>query len=464
MSRPVSNYKQLGESGLRRSGGWVQEEFLPELRWPRAGHVYKEMSDNDPVVGAILYLAEMLIRNVEWRTEACGDSAADKEAAEFIQTCMDDMDMGWSETISEILSMLTYGYSFHEVVYKIRRGPEETNSKYRSNHSDGKIGWKRMPIRSQATLWEWEFAKDGDIKAFVQQTDGGKHAVIPLSKGLLFRTRVSRDNPEGKSLLRNAYRPWYFKKRIEEIEGIGIERDLAGLPMLTAPEGMDLWNKEDENMVSLKANAELLVQSIRRDAEEGVLLPAGWKLELLSTGSSRQFDTNTIINRYDNRIAITMLSDLILIGSDKTGSFAMAESKQSLLATALEANLANIAQVVNKYAVDKLLRLNNMEGKAKIVPGEVESPSVKEISLLLRAMGLDISKDHALNNHLRKIASLPEIDEATFNELYSEPEVKEPEQENTDIEDEDLEDNEADRQDDTVENDLEIGNGDYVGQ
>jgi hypothetical protein len=470
MTKAVNNYKQLGDSGLRRTGGYVYEEFLPQLRWPRAGNIYKEMADNDPVVGAILYLAEMLIRNVDWKTEGMTDSAEDKAAAEFLQECMDDMDMSWNDTISEILSVLTYGYSFHEVVYKIRRGPEETNAKYRSQFTDGKVGWRRIPVRSQATLWEWEFAEDGDIKAFVQQGEK-RQVVIPLSKGLLFRTRVSRDNPEGKSLLRNAYRPWYFKKRIEEIEGIGIERDLAGLPMLTAPEGMDLWSTTDENMVALKANAEKLVQSIRRDAEEGILLPNGWELKLLSTGSSRQFDTNTIINRYDNRIAITMLSDLILIGSDNTGSFAMAESKQSLLATALEAQLDNIAQIFNKYAVNKLLRINNMPGKAKIVPGEVESPSVKEVSLLLRAMGLDISKDHVLQNHLRKIASFPELNDSDFKEIYAEQgdvakaEVAAKNAEK--IAADQAEAAEADPEnnvDDTVENDFEQNDLDYAGQ
>ena len=223
------NYKQLGSTGLRRHGGYVYEEFLPNLRWPRAGDVYQEMADNDPVVGAILYLAEMLIRNAEWTTEAASDKSEDVEAAEFLYSCMHDMDMSWADTISEILSMLTYGFSFHEVVYKIRRGPHERNSKFRSKHSDGKIGWRRMPIRSQDTLHEWMFDDEGDIKAFVQHNPNtSKIVVIPLSKGLLFRTRVSRDNPEGKSLLRNAYRPWYFKKHIEEIEGIGIERDLAG--------------------------------------------------------------------------------------------------------------------------------------------------------------------------------------------------------------------------------------------
>jgi hypothetical protein len=338
---------------------------------------------------------------------------------------MEDMDTSWEDAMSEIISMMTYGFSFHEIVYKVRRGPDELNGKYRSDYTDGRIGWRRIPIRAQRSLHEWVFAEDGDIKGFVQLAEPDyKVTTIPLSKGLLFRTRVSRDNPEGKSLLRNAYRPWYFKKRIEEIEGIGIERDLAGLPVLTAPEGMDLWNDQDERMVALKANAEALVQSVRRDTEEGLLLPHGWEMKLLATGSARQFDTNAIINRYDNRIAITMLSDLILMGSDKTGSFAMAESKQSMLSTALESQLSNIAGVFNKYAVPKLFKLNGMTGKAKIVQGEVETPSLKELALILRAMNVDISKDKELMNYLRKISSLPQMSDETFEEVYKEQSEK----------------------------------------
>ena len=233
---------------------------------------------------------------------------------------------------------------------------------------------------------------------------------IPLSKGLLFRTQINKDNPEGKSLLRNAYRAWYFKKHIEEIEGIGIERDLAGFPTLTAPEGLDLWNNEDPEMVSVRANAENLIKSIRRDSEEGALLPNGWKLELLSTGSARQFDTNAIINRYDNRIAITMLSDIVLIGGEKTGSFALADTKKSLLASALEAQVQNIADILNSYAVPKLFYYNSFPGLKefpRIVPGQIETPDIRELALILKAMGVDVSRDFELQNSLRTVASLP---------------------------------------------------------
>jgi hypothetical protein len=335
---------------------------------------------------------------------------------------MGDMDMSWDNTICEILSMMVYGFSFHEIVYKVRRGPEETNSKYRSKYSDGRIGWRRLPCRAQTSLAEWEFDEEGDVRAFIQRCEPDFKTVrIPMTKGLLFRTRISKDNPEGKSLLRNAYRSWFFKKHFEEIEGIGIERDLAGFPVLTAPENLDLWNEEDPKMVKMRADAEALVASVRRDSEEGMLLPHGWELKLLTSGSSRQIDIGSTIDRYDNRIAITMLSDIILIGNNRTGSFALADTKQSLLAAALQAQVSNIADVFNAFAVPKLFAMNSFPGLVdfpKIVPSGIQTPSVQEVALMLRAMGLNISKDKELLSYLWHILGFPSMSEETFKEVY----------------------------------------------
>lgn len=421
------NYKQLGVSGLRRYGPYIYEEFLPELRWPRAGKIYQEMADNDAVIGAVLYLAEMLIRGVDWHVEPCGDSAEDKEAAEFLESCMHDMDSSWANTICEVLSMLTYGFSFHEIVYKVRRGPDETNPKYRSKFNDGKIGWRRMPIRAQTSLHEWEFNDEGDVVAFIQNCEPNFDIIrIPMSKGLLFRTRISKDNPEGKSLLRNAYRSWFFKKHFEEIEGIGIERDLAGFPVMTAPEGMDLWNDEDPKMTKLRSDAETLVASVRRDSEEGVLLPYGWELKLLTSGSSRQIDIGETIERYDNRIATTLLSDIILLGN-KSGSYALAETKQSLLSSALQSQLYNIADVFNAKAVPDLFKANNfvgLSGFPKIVPSNIQTPTLSELALMLRAMNLNIASDKKLLDYLRHVLSMPKLDDETFNEVYKDQAAK----------------------------------------
>ena len=418
----------FGSTGLKRYGAQIYEEFLPELRWPRAARIYQEMADNDPVVGSILYLAEMLIRGTKWTVEPAGKTPEDIAAKEFLESCMNDMEVSWASTITEILSMMTYGFSLHEIVYKVRRGPDESSARYRSKYSDGRIGWRCLPIRSQSSISEWNYNEDNEIISVTQDPESeAKTVKIPFSKLLLFRTKVSRDNPEGRSLLRNAYRPWFFKKHFEEIEGIGIERDLAGFPVLKSPADLDLWNEDDPRMVTLRARAEEVVASVRRDSEEGLLLPHGWDLELLGSSSSRQIDIGGTIDRYDNRIAITMLSDIILIGGQKTGSFALADSKQSMLASALQSQLLNIADVFNTHAVPKLFKFNTFKvvELPKIVPSEIQNPSLRELAMVVRAMGMNIAGDFKMHNYFRHILGMPQLTEDVFEAVYK-PQMQKP--------------------------------------
>ena len=103
----MANSKEIGRIGQRRYGGTIYEEFLHELRGKRGIEVYREMSENDDIVGAILFAIEMLVRQCDWNIEPGGDTAKDKEAAEFVESCMNDMQDTWIDTISEILSFLT---------------------------------------------------------------------------------------------------------------------------------------------------------------------------------------------------------------------------------------------------------------------------------------------------------------------------------------------------------------------
>lgn len=409
------SFVELGVPGLNRWGGYVYEEFLPNLRHPQSTKVYKEMSSNDPVVGAILFAAKQLIRSATWTVRRQGDNNVDYAAAEFLESCLYDMSTTWSNTITEILSMLVYGWSYHEVVYKRRLG-DVRNPKWASKYNDGRIGWRKLAGRAQSTLDKWEFDSDGSIAGMHQSAPPDyEHVFIPIEKALLFRTEADYDNPEGRSVLRNAYRPWYFKKRIEEIEGIGIERDLAGLPVLTPPEGVDIWNPKDPDAVRLKQIAEQLVTNIRRDQNEGIVKPFGWELTLLSTGSRRQFDTNAIINRYDQRIAITILADIVMLGAEKVGSFALSEVKKGLFAVALETFLDSICDVFNRYAIPKLFSFNAFPGLTKLPKlehSEIETPDLTELARYIQALsgsGMPLFPDTDLENYLRQVASMPKV-------------------------------------------------------
>lgn len=429
MPTSVPFFSELGNTGLNRYGQMVYEEFLPALKWPKAAKVYEEMSLNDPTIGAILFAAEQLIRRATWRVAPGGSTTQDLEAAKFVEECRQDMEESWIDLITEILSMLVHGWSWHELVYKRRLGDNRDITKS-SKYNDGKIGWAKIPIRAQTTMNSWIFDDAGRVIAMEQISPPNYiGAVIPRSKSLLFRTKSHKGNPEGKSMLRNAYRPWFFKKRIEEIEGIGIERDLAGLPMIMPPEGLNIWDKTDQEMVQMLSQATKLVQNIRRDQNEGVVLPFGWDLKLLSTGSRRQFDTNAILNRYDQRIAITILADMVLLGADKVGSFALAEVKKSLFAGALEAWSDAIAAVFNREAIPNLMRLNgfdNLTDYPKLEHGEIESPGLKELGdyiSQLAGLGFNIV-DNDVETYLREVANLPQKSTTDPNAQPTDPNVE----------------------------------------
>jgi hypothetical protein len=425
-TKPTAGTNELGLTGLSyTTDGQVTEEFLPALRTnAQATKVYREMAWNDPTVGAILFALDMLIRQAKWSVEAnpMSEGSQDEEI-KFIKECMEDMSHTWEDFISEVLSMLVYGWSAFEIVYKKRSGYKgDGTAEATSNYSDGKIGWRKLAIRSQDTLYKWEIGeKDGQMRALVQKAPPLQLEVsIPIEKLLLFRTTTTKGSPEGRSVLRNAYRPWFFKSKIEEIEAIGMERDLAGLPIAKVPAEMLLPTATTEEKTTINA-IKSIVQNIKRDKEEGIVWPLAYdemgnqlfQLELMSSGGSRSFDTSSIIDRYDRRIATTVLADFIFLGQQSSGSYALSSDKTALFSVAINAWLNMIEGVVNQWGVKRLLEVNGMDSANPplIKHGDVEKPDLTTLASYigsLAGIGMQLFPDDALEEYLRDISSLPQ--------------------------------------------------------
>ena len=416
-------FVEQGVSGLTRFGGFVYEEWLKELQGRRGALTYREMRDNDAVIGAFLYAIEMLIRQVKWRIDVGGETPADEEAKDFLESCLDDMSSSWNDTISEILTMLPYGWCMMETCYKLRKGPDEPTGTTRSKYNDGRIGWRKWAIRAQETLWRWSFEPDGSIVGMEQIAPPDyKTRFIPIEKALLFRTKSNKNNPEGRSILRNAYRSWYFKKNIEEIEAIGIERDLAGFPIMWVPP--DILEQTTPETKLAYSRYKKIVTNIKRDEQEGLLMPLvyddkGNKLydiDMLSSGATRrQFDTNIIITRYEQRIAMTVMADFLMLGHDKTGSYALSVNKTSLFQTALSTILQNICDIVNTYAIPRLFKLNAFDGLTdypKLAHDELEKADLDELGNFIQKVvgsgAVTAEGDIDLENYIRAAAKFPE--------------------------------------------------------
>ena len=411
-------FVEVGATGLRRAGGYVREEFLPELSGQQGRRVIREMAWNDPIVAGVLFAIEMLIRRVSWRVRPASSARDDQLAAQFVEECRTDMSSSWADLIAEILSMLPYGWAYHEIVYK-RRGGDSRDPKQHSRFDDGLIGWRKVPIRAQDTLLRWEFDDEGGIQGMYQVAEPDyRIRYLPIAKSLLFRTGTYKNNPEGVSLLRRAYRPWYFKKRIEEIEAIGIERDLAGMPVAWVPPEV-LRGDSDEMKQALETYKEI-VTNLKRDEQEGVVMPAVYDehgnklydLTLLTSGGRRQFDTSAVVARYDQRIAMVVLADFILLGHEKIGTQALSVTKAQLFATALQAWVDSIAEVFNRHAIPRLLHLNprfRVRQLPQLEPGEVEAIDMRELAEVIRQLtgaGV-IVPDDELEEYVRAQTRLP---------------------------------------------------------
>jgi hypothetical protein len=434
-------FQTYGKTGLKQYGGHIYEEFLNDLKGNKAARVYREMSDNDAVVGSIMYAIQTLVRSVDWRVEPANDEDGARAAAEFIEECLfEDMERTWTDTLSEILSFLVYGFSVHEVVYKLRQGPDNKHRNRRSKFKDNRIGWRGFPIRSQETINEWEINDEGDICGLYQLSPPDwATRYIPSDKFLLFRTSIHKNNPEGRSILRNAYKSYYYKSKIQTYEAIGISRDLAGLPTLEVPLQMLSSNASASEKATL-ASMKDMIQRVGRDEYEGLVIPSeqnsdgtptGFRLRLLSSGGRRPIDVNEIIKRYESRIAMTVLGEFVLLGMDSVGSFALSNNKTALFAQALATYLDNIASLFNNQAIPQLLRLNGVpEGYfPTLVYEDVEAPELNEFSSSLSTLvgsGL-VTPDDALEDYVREYANLPKVESDTARELAT-PETEAVEQ------------------------------------
>jgi hypothetical protein len=401
----------IGVSGVVQWGGILYPSDY-ERSWQGAERDRTIMTMlNDPLIGSILFGIEALVRRVDWTVQAADESSAATEQAEFVQECLDDMDGQWpGDTLAQVLTFLGWGWSCLEMSYKRRAG---VNGKPGSRHDDGKIGWKRWALRPQATRYGWDFDGDDAIALIQQDPQTFTRYTIPLSKCLHFRY-TSRDNsPEGTTPLRVAYDAWYYKRNIQKIEAIGIERDLAGMPIMYIP-GSDITN----NTLVYQA-AQQIVTGIRNDSQSGVVMAGDrdqggnryQELVLLSTGGTRSFDTDIVTRRYSNEIVTTFLANVMRTGQDGIGSYALADVQGGFFQQAIGAHLDTISQIINEQAILPLIRLNgfNDEFAPMLTHGDIESADLERLgAYIVNLSTAGILADTAeLRAFVHEVAGLP---------------------------------------------------------
>ena len=428
---------EIGYSGLILFDGITVDEMRKELQFPNCIRTFKQMTYH-PAVNTPLALFQHLIGKVEWEVvPPPNPTDEEKRQTEFIQQCLDDMDHPFKDFIKDALSSNIFGFSVHEKVF--RRRLKSKGSMY----DDGLIGLKKITLRNQETIEKFIFDEAGNEVIAVKQSvknvrnNYGRYSgsrlktdvIIPKEKFVLITTGNNRNDPYGKSPLRDVYLPWRYLTIIEEIEAAGIAKDLQGLPVMYIPAQYMAPDASPEQKAAYEAYKNI-IRNIQNNSQSGLILPSNvdpetrqklFSIELLSAEGKKNFDTVKIKEYYKTAIYTGLFADILVLGNNNVGSFALGQIKNSLTGSAVESMLDNIVEAFNRQVIRQLYELNGFDTSrhCRLDYDGLNNTDLETLSKAIQriaAVGL-VEKDREILNLARKaIGADPKPDDEPVDE------------------------------------------------
>ena len=404
----------IGSRGLKNMGGVISEEYQKELRTLRQRvAVYSEMS-NDPYLGAALNVLETLMAGIEYRIQPKKGMERNERAiaeAAFVSEALTGMATSWEDFMSELLTMLTFGFAAMERTFTVK---------------DGRVVFADIALRPAETIWEWVYEGDRLVAVKQQLTATqveNPNPTIPMERLYLFRTVSVKNNPEGRSILRRAYIPYVREKHHRDLEAIGHERDATGTPIVRVPKEI-MQAAAGTDAYTRKQAAQTIAKRMKTGTEVGVVLSSEvdedsktprYDVSLLKSPGERQFDAGPIIERCNREKLFATGTDVILLGHEKTGALnegGNGAEKRDILNGGINGMAERIASVFNRQAIPELCDLNGIpdEFRPEMKPQRLQreitlGEFVKAIADLAGA-GFDVADD-ATENEARARLRLP---------------------------------------------------------
>jgi hypothetical protein len=360
---------ELGYTGLRLTAGQIYEESRRDLVFPQSLYTYDKMSQN-VAIAAAFNAVHVIASRTPFFVEPYSSQDVHVKRAEFVEQCMHDMEHSWYDFIREVMSFNKYGFSLHEKVFRYRR--KERGSKY----DDGKVGLRKLPIRSQASITEFVPDPSGrDIVAVKQQVNvlsssiaSNKTIELPMSRCLLFRVDPYKGNPQGVSPLNSCYQAWRMLQKLLDAELIATSKNLNGLIKGIIPAQFLSDDASPEDKAVAKAFTTGVVNT-HTGEQQGFVIPSDrdgegnrlFDVEIINSSSSNITALSDIIQRYTNEIYQCLFADVLQMGSQKSGNYNVIATKETMLELLVEARLKEITDVLNYNLIPDLFAKNGWD-------------------------------------------------------------------------------------------------------
>lgn len=414
-----------GATGLaQNSGVFTQDEILRSLQFPQGMFVFREMYDNDPTVGAMMFAIEQLIKTVKYSAQPFDDSPEAVAYASHLESCLGDLEKPFHDYVMEFMTMLVFGFSLNAIEFKKRVGPSQVKPKFRSKYKDGRWGFRGFPTRSQESItgWLYQDLEEPNLPTHAVQRPptffGPNSTDLDMSRLLHFRVSTRKDNPESRSILRNAHQPYFYKKHYERDQSIRISRDARGLPVFGVPgewmsssalpgDKMMFSNLQKAALNMYEGRQKALFKPVFRDQNGNDLVT----IDYLKNDTAASYDVEAIIGRLTKEILQTVLADFIEMGNTSVGSFALSSNKTKMFSMAVSGWLDEISNSFQK-AIRQLAILEGwkLDKLPTLSYTDLESVDLDVYGTFLEKMAKSgiIVPDDMLEKAVRKESGLPE--------------------------------------------------------
>lgn len=414
------NGKEIGVTGTTKFDGIINEDYNSKLSGSNAIDTFDKMRKSDGTIRATIQAIQLPIRRANWYVKPANEEDEKaQEVADFVsRNLFDMMSITWDDFLRQALLSLPFGVMVFEKVFDFQQ-------------VDGKdrIVWKKFAPRLPKSIHKWE-TRTGET-GIQQMAPDGRYIDIPIEKLLVFVNEKEGDNWWGISILRAAYKHWYFKNNYYKIDAIATERHGAGVPFAQYPDQVD-----DAELKALEKS----LRRLRANEESFITYPEGYEVGFMKMEGKSVKEVDKMVAHHNREIVKSSLAQFLELGATEVGSRALSEDQTDLFLKSIEAVANNIADGVNKYAVKQLVDLNfNVDEYPKLDFTDIEKADVKSIA---EAYG-QLTQSGAIASQ--------ESDEQFFREMLSLPEKEEDRTPEVDQTDTEVEEEDIDEQIDSME-------------
>lgn len=387
--------RTIGTRGLRNLAGRINEEYLNRFKaWRKEADTYIEMKD-DLIIAAALDAVKLPLLAADFDVTPASDSLADQFAADFLWQNLNQMHrQSWRSYVSDSLEAIDFGWSLGEIVLEKR--------------IDGRMWLRNIEPRAQETLERWEFDDNDGVTHFIQRDpDRGSLLNIPIDKTIHITFRGRKGNPQGKALLREIWRHWFFLRELENFEGIGLERNVGGMPVAELPE--EPLSDDDLNALD-KA-----LRDLRIDESMFLRVPHGTKVTPYAGGSPAG-SIGPVIERKQKEILMRVFAQFLKLGMDNVGTQALVQGSQDFFTLGLIAVQQEWVEVWNQQLVPYIFRFNSFPGMSGFPEIKWNNPGQVDIGGFLDAYSKGVTAKLLTpiredEEHARSIMDLPDLPE-----------------------------------------------------